>query len=151
MSELFDFGDEDGPNWTVKLPSGKLKCIVKGCNNTRHNLGRKNSRGESTFRKFCYSHHIGSKDVKGGFREEMEEYCENIDGRLGYRCTSNSHILEVDHIDNNHLNNVAENRQTLCNSCHDRKTAKYGSINDLQKMQEIFEHNRRTCNNPLFD
>ena len=71
------------------------------------------------------------------YRKYRKDFCENIDGRLGYICTytpppqelieeviesgfySN---IEVDHIDGIPSNNDPKNLQSLCGCCHDFKT-----------------------------
>ena len=50
-----------------------------------------------------------------------KEYCENKDGRLGFKCTAkiiHMTMLQVDHIDGNPSNNDPSNKQTLCANCH---------------------------------
>jgi len=62
---------------------------------------------------------------KHPYLRHRKTYCENIDGRLGFVCTTTILLaaqLEVDHIDGNHLNNDLENLQTLCGCCHKYKT-----------------------------
>jgi hypothetical protein len=59
------------------------------------------------------------------YRKHRKDYCENIDGRLGYTCTTTIMIpaqLEVDHIDGDPSNNDSKNLQTLCGCCHKYKT-----------------------------
>lgn len=59
------------------------------------------------------------------YRWALKTYCENVDSRLGFRCTTTimlSSQLEVDHIDGNPSNNEGENLQTLCGCCHTYKT-----------------------------
>jgi hypothetical protein len=54
-------------------------------------------------------------------------YCENIDGRLGFVCTTSivwNGMLDVDHIDGNPFHNSESNLQTLCKCCHSYKTNK---------------------------
>ena len=54
-----------------------------------------------------------------------KEYCENKDGRLGFKCTAkiiHRTMLQVDHIDGNPSNNDPSNKQTLCANCHRYKT-----------------------------
>ncbi len=59
------------------------------------------------------------------YRKHRKDFCENIDGRLGYKCTSTivwEGMLDVDHIDGNPTNNSEANLQTLCKCCHAYKT-----------------------------
>jgi len=56
------------------------------------------------------------------------DYCENTDGRLGFKCTSNiawPGMLDVDHINGDHTDNRLENFQTLCKCCHAYKSWKH--------------------------
>jgi len=65
------------------------------------------------------------KNSKHPYLRYRKTYCENIDSRLGFVCTTTILLaaqLEVDHIDGNHLNNNLENLQTLCGCCHKYKT-----------------------------
>ena len=72
-----------------------------------------------------------------------KSYCENKDGRLGWKCNialptremldaaghtdwKPKQFLDVDHIDGNSANNSEENLQTLCKHCHVMKTFKEG-------------------------
>lgn len=69
------------------------------------------------------------------YLRHRKDYCENIDGRLGFVCNTvlptqemidaagledwkPKQFLEVDHIDGNHTHNDPENLQTLCKHCH---------------------------------
>ena len=75
----------------------------------------------------CTKHHSINYGL-GGWHYKIfrKEYCENVDGRLGFRCTTTivdpEWQLDADHIDGNPSNNTAENIQTLCKCCHAIKT-----------------------------
>ncbi len=59
------------------------------------------------------------------YRKHRRDICENIDGRLGFECTTTIvwvGMLDVDHIDGNPTNNSEANLQTLCKCCHAYKT-----------------------------
>jgi hypothetical protein len=60
------------------------------------------------------------------YKQHRKDYCENIDGRLGYICTTTimapNWQLEVDHIDGDPNNNHPSNLQTLCCCDHRYKT-----------------------------
>ena len=91
----------------------------------------------------CQKHHSINYGMGGwDYKIYRKDYCENIDGRLGFTCTytapnkeqlevmNNVELtfkgwLQVDHIDGNHKNNKEENLQTLCACCHTIKTAIY--------------------------
>jgi|TARA_R110000851_G_C12883958_1_gene546360 5-methylcytosine-specific restriction endonuclease McrA len=95
----------------------------------RDQLARSN--GYDTFNDFKNSRHP--------YLWARKKYCENEDGRLGFTCCTvlpeasiflklglkkwqPHYLLEVDHINGNHLHNNIENLQTLCNQCHKLKT-----------------------------
>lgn len=76
------------------------------------------------------------------YLQYRKNYCENVDGRLGFVCTFTHPTpaqleatgldatylgwLQVDHKDGNHLNNNPKNLQTLCACCHNVKTYQCG-------------------------
>ena len=127
------------------------KCEVPGCGKNAHNTNTTaNPRYRKAFwvrEEFgvengyvCGKHHFKNYGIGGWeykiYREDHRE-CENKDGHLNFPCTfvlPDSAILEgrdcdvyeivlqVDHIDGNHLNNDPENLQVLCANCHSLKS-----------------------------
>lgn len=62
------------------------------------------------------------------YLKHRKQQCENVDGRLGFVCTTTIHwlgMLDVDHIDGDPSNNAEENLQTLCKCCHSYKSHVY--------------------------
>lgn len=58
-----------------------------------------------------------------------KDYCENQDGRLGFKCTTTifwQGMLDVDHINGDPEDHREANLQTLCKCCHAYKTVKSG-------------------------
>ena len=131
--------------------SERPKCVVDGCNKTGQHCGQYRKDGYPIFRKRCakcHSKHTASQHgldnimqvmaKKAGFdtvtqytntfhpyRKFRKTYCENIDGRLGFTCTTTiiwDGMLDVDHKDGNPSHNNEDNCQTLCKCCHAYKT-----------------------------
>lgn len=93
-------------------------CVVDGCGRSASWI-RRNKDGTVKYRNFCSKHHKMKKDYM------KKDYCENIDGRLGFKCTTTilgPYQLQLDHIDGNRYNNNDDNKQTLCACCHAYKT-----------------------------
>ena len=90
-------------------------------------MGRYRKDGTPHYRKTCSKHHH-IKYTMGDwvYKINRKNYCENIDGRLGFVCTTTiidpEWQLDVDHIDGDPSNNDPENHQTLCKCCHPIKT-----------------------------
>lgn len=59
-------------------------------------------------------------------RRHILDYCENIDGRLGFKCTTtimlDCGMLHGDHKNGVPWDNRPENLQTLCSCCHSYKS-----------------------------
>ena len=109
-----------------------------------HNICRKkvtilgtDINGKLKYSVCCKEHHFSKP-----YLMYRKEYCENIDGRLGFKCTTT--IIDykwqnhVDHIDENHNNNKVENLQTLCGCCHAIKT-KYFREDNTEALQLMLE------------
>jgi hypothetical protein len=100
----------------VKAPP----CIVLGCGRSSSYINR-NQDGTKKYRNTCSKHH------KTNLNMSKKDYCENIDGRLGFKCTTTilgPYQLQVDHVDGDRYNNDPKNLQTLCACCHAHKTHK---------------------------
>jgi hypothetical protein len=115
-------------------------CKVVGCENLGHDITRAHFRlaGKIQRRPLCADHYYDRlADSKGMTRSEwgnsfhkhrkyMKKYCENIDGRLGFKCTTTIKLgcgmLQGDHKNGVPFDDVPENIQTLCSCCHSYKS-----------------------------
>lgn len=64
------------------------------------------------------------KNASHPYRRHKKNYCENRDGRLGWKCTTkitSKRILQVDHKNGKPNDNRLRNLQTLCSCCHTEK------------------------------
>lgn len=112
-------------------------CNIKGCKKACHVSGKK-SDGSPRYRKVCGYHHFTKIANNNGFktitawqnsfhpyRKHRVEYCENRDGRLGFKCRvkiRHPGQLQVDHKNGKPNDNRKRNLQTLCANCHIYKT-----------------------------
>ena len=111
------------------------QCINTNCNRPvcyshTHKSGTKRWRPTCSR---CHMASYGKIQHDEGIIPIKKPHCENIDERLGYKCTSYiayPGVLEIDHIDGNRANNVIDNVQTLCKNCHSYKSHKN---NDFKK------------------
>ena len=116
------------------------KCQVPGCNkfaqNTSTTLNPRYRRSKWVAEDFdcegyvCFKHH-SIKYAMGdwGYKIYRKDYCENVDGRLGFKCTTTivdaEWQLDADHINGDptsHETLGAAAIQTLCKCCHAIKT-----------------------------
>lgn len=115
-------------------------CKVVGCNNPGHDISKTKHKlqGKILRRPLCKQHYYETLAVKKGmnpedwrnsyqeYRYNMKNYCENVDGRLGFKCTTTI-ILYHGMLENDHKNGVPfddnpANMQTLCSCCHKYKS-----------------------------
>ena len=110
-------------------------CVNIGCNREVAYSATYKS-GAKRWRPVCSRCHLasyGAKPLDEGIVAIKKQYCENMDGRLGYASTATipyPGALELDHIDGDRCNNVEQNIQTLCKVCHSYKSHKN---NDYKK------------------
>lgn len=118
-------------NWIAEQhpTATDIWCCSKCHNdNTARKHGLSSSR-ELTAKRAGFASVLEYQHAKHPYLWARKDFCENIDGRLGHKCTTNvwwSGMLQVDHIDGDHTNNVIENFQTLCACCHSYKSWKNG-------------------------
>lgn len=120
-SKEYRFPDEES--------SYRPRCINKNCiNPVAVSKGTIYLSKGREIRSVCSQCHLASykkKPLKPGVIAHKKTKCENEDGHLGFNCSSIIHypgVLELDHIDGNHNNNIPENLQTLCVVCHKYKS-----------------------------
>jgi hypothetical protein len=114
------------------------KCKIFGCDSPAHNMGY------GRYRAMCHIHHNERYGMYGwSYKTERKDYCENVDGRLGFKCTttiiSPKWQLDVDHIDGVHYNDDDDNLQTLCKCCHAYKTMVNEENLPLEKRKKFLE------------
>ena len=138
-----------GVNPKIPAPADRPCCNVRGCKSPRAIISCTND-GSPVYRKVCSTHHSRNIAAKHGVssiskltaqRQGMtvteyknqhhpylkfrKDYCENVDGRLGFACTTNivwNGMLDVDHKNGKPNDNRPRNLQTLCKCCHSFKS-----------------------------
>ena len=64
-------------------------CEVPGCNRVGQHMGNYRKDGSVIRRKHCSKHHGIKYGLNGwDYKQHRKNYCENIDGRLGFKCTT---------------------------------------------------------------
>ena len=119
-----------GSEGYIAYPSLKEheRCCNEGCGFPRRKTGaNKTAYVESPLCGHCF--HAATEPPRHTYREGVtpikKNYCENIDGRLGFICTAtiaHRRQLDLDHINGDHDFNLSTNLQTLCKNCHAQKT-----------------------------
>jgi|TARA_R110000868_G_scaffold409664_1_gene695607 5-methylcytosine-specific restriction endonuclease McrA len=117
----------EGNIMTNLIAINDRKCEVEGCNKVGQHMGKYRTDGSPIRRAKCSKHHSIIYGLNGwDYKQHRKVYCENVDGRLGFTCTSTiidaEWQLDADHINGNPSDNRPENIQTLCKCCHPIKT-----------------------------
>lgn len=127
------------------------KCTHPKCKEPRAIISTLKD-GSPNYRKICHTHHQAIiltkhkvktvteltakrkgltvteyKNSLHPYLKYRKDYCQNIDGRLGFKCTTNifwAGMLDVDHRNGNPTDDRPRNLQTLCKCCHAYKTHK---------------------------
>jgi hypothetical protein len=140
------------------MPTVKYKdrpvCETENCHRPSH-LNTDYHDGWANYRRWCAQCHSKRTAAKHGlkrmsqvlaknagfnseceylnskhpYRKHRKDHCENVDGRLGFICTTTifwDGMLDVDHKNGNPSDNRKLNLQTLCKCCHAYKTNKKG-------------------------
>ena len=104
---------------TVFELTAKRKGLTTAQLSNQKNLRVAKKAGYSTVTEYKNSRHP--------YLKYRKDYCQNIDNRLGFKCTTNifwSGMLDVDHRNGDPTDNRPRNLQTLCKCCHAYKTHK---------------------------
>jgi hypothetical protein len=107
-----------------KVTTMKLRpmCEADGCTNHAMYMYKYEDGTylwRTRFNLFICSTH--QKHTWHPYLKHRKDYCENIDGRLGFKCTTTIFwpgMLDVDHKNGNPSDNRKRNLQTLCKCCH---------------------------------
>ena len=102
------------------------KCQIDGClNHAKYEYQYDDSTWKWRVRHgkiICTAHQRKSWHP---YLQYRKDYCENVSGFLGFKCTTNlawNGMLDVDHKNGNPGDNRKRNLQTLCKCCHAYKT-----------------------------
>lgn len=118
----YTFPAEDG-----KPAQFRPRCINPGCIEPVGYTSTTTT-GLKILRSVCNACHTRGwkqEDAPPHITIHKKTYCENIDGHLGFPCTSTIHysgVLELDHKNGDHYHNLQDNVETLCKICHAYKS-----------------------------
>jgi len=124
------------------LAAGKVmpRCINHGCERDVAIRRADMPPRDPSFKtecSVCQSRRTRGAPPQAGITFHKKNFCENKDGRLGFKCPMDparydefpSDIYDMDHKDGNHHNNTPDNLITLCKICHTQKGKQSGDFN----------------------
>lgn len=99
----------------------------------------------------CQGASYGKHPYAAGVTPFVTGFCSNSDGHLGWECWTDFNKMpddfkgrtQIDHVDGDSTNNVVENLQELCPSCHAYKGQRQGDYNPVKSSS------RRVANNVI--
>ena len=113
-------------------------CLNEGC-------GMNVTCSGSRWRPFCSRCHkagYGAAVLKEGVVAFKTGKCSNQNGHLGFTCGIDYEKApwakgqtQIDHIDGNHLNNVPDNCDELCDMCHTYKGKLMGDFRNQNRSE----------------
>jgi len=127
------------------------RCNVPGCNALGQHMGQYHKDGTPRRRSTCSKHHSMAYGMGGwDYKQYRKDYCENIDGRLGFVCTTTiidyCWQLDADHINgdpDSHKTLGAAAIQTLCKCCHAIKTRDNGDCHTIGRSRLKTKHDKQ--------
>lgn len=133
-------------NNVIILPNmARPQCLNYGCDKLVTTSG-------SRWRPYCSRCHKAGYDKNTKLREGVTPFktgkCSNQDGHLGFKCAIDYDKApwaidqtQIDHIDGNHLHNVPENCDELCDMCHTYKGKLTGDFKNQNRVE--YKYKRR--------
>jgi len=124
-------------NWIFERhPEAESNYCCSRCHN--HETARRNgteSAAHLTAQRRGFKRPAEMRNNTHSYRYVLNQvsHCQNADGRLGFTCPCDPTMfepgmLQADHIDGNHKNNMRINLQVICACCHARKTTLFKDI-----------------------
>jgi hypothetical protein len=115
----------------VLIQNAGLKTPVEYLNMVAKKAGFKDHADSLNARakRAGFKNHTAYTNSIHPYRKHRGEYCENRDGRLGFKCRYKIRVssqLHVDHKNGKPNDNRKINLQTLCANCHEYKSVMNG-------------------------
>lgn len=141
MCVEYTYVSDANTNFLYSSKNNYRICRVAGCGKLGHDVTKSVNKlkGRIQRRPLCSDHYYDKlcadlgktktqwRNSYHSSRYSMKDYCENVDGRLGFKCTTTIFklgvgMLEVDHKNGVPFDESPSNFQTLCKCCHAYKS-----------------------------